>query len=135
LHLLRTLQVLRRDLMHALQKKRPGLASDVGTVIFHQDNAPSHKSAETQLEIDLIGFQRLAHPPYSPDLAPLDFAYFPALKGFLRGRRFDDRESLKYAIQAFNRGLPADWCPNVFQSWVRRHRKCVEHDGEYFEKL
>ncbi|WAR05433.1 hypothetical protein MAR_020802 [Mya arenaria] len=29
-----------------------------------------------------LGFKRAIHPPYSPDLAPLDFAYFPKLKTF-----------------------------------------------------
>jgi hypothetical protein len=28
------------------------------------------------------------HPPYSPDLAPCDFALFPKLKMKLKGRRF-----------------------------------------------
>jgi hypothetical protein len=29
------------------------------------------------------------HPPYSPDLAPCDFASFPELKMKLKGRRFE----------------------------------------------
>jgi histone-lysine N-methyltransferase SETMAR len=29
------------------------------------------------------------HPPYSPDIAPSDFAPFPKLKIKLKGRRFE----------------------------------------------
>ena len=49
-------------------------------VILHQDNAPSHRAESTQLEIGLIGFDVLEHPPYNPDLAQVDFRVFPELK-------------------------------------------------------
>ena len=78
------LQVIRRNLVKSLRKKRPDMADDLENVVLHQDNAPSHTANRTQLEIDLLDFQRVDHPPYSPDLAPLDFAYFPKLKKRLR---------------------------------------------------
>jgi histone-lysine N-methyltransferase SETMAR len=120
--------------MNALRKKRPTLYERPESIIWHQDNAPSHTAHLTQLEIDVLGFQRLVHPPYSPDLAPLDFAYFPQLKEQLRGRRFESTDDLMKATLSFNRGLSKDWFHNVFDTWVKRHRKCVEFCGEYFEK-
>lgn len=54
---------------------------------FYQENAPSHTAARTQLEVDVLGLQRAAHPPYSPDLAPQDFDYIPQVKSHLRGKR------------------------------------------------
>ena len=71
-------QVLRRDLPRSLRWKRPGI--DMDTVILHQDNAPSHRAEVTQLELDVMGFQQLAHSPYSPDPAPMDIEVFPQLK-------------------------------------------------------
>lgn len=120
--------------MNALRKKRPDMYLDTGTVIYHQDNAPSHTAHTSQLELDLIGFDRLSHPPYSPDLAPLDFAYFPKLKEHLRGQRFENFDELKLETQKFNRSLKSEWFQGVFDSWVKRHRRCIEHNGEYFEK-
>lgn len=38
-------------------------------------------------------------PPYSPDLAPIDFAFFPYLKSKLRGQRFLDLNDLRYATK------------------------------------
>jgi len=38
-------------------------------------------------------------PPYSPDLAPSDFNLFLQLKKFLGGKRFDDDDDLKDAVQ------------------------------------
>lgn len=129
-----SLQTVRRDLLHALRKKRPDMADQIENVVLHQDNAPSHTAQSTQLDIDVLGFQRAIHPPYSPDLAPLDFAYFPKLKAYLRGTRFSDRTEISHEIQKFNRTLDRDWFMNVYENWVRRHHKCIAHQGEYFEK-
>ena len=63
-----------------------------------------------------VGSTEAAHPPYSPDLPPLDFSYFPQLKSHLRGNRFQDREELMYAIQEFNRSLDSGWVSDMFQS-------------------
>ena len=40
-------------------------------VLFHQDNAPAHKSTVAMAAIHECGFELVDHPPYSPDLAPL----------------------------------------------------------------
>jgi hypothetical protein len=53
-------------LVQALRKKRPYLVANLDQVILHQDNAPAHTSQTTQLELDLLGFKCLKHPPYSP---------------------------------------------------------------------
>ena len=37
-------------------------------------------------------------PPYSPDLAAMDFRIFSVVKSALKGRRFDSFQELLYAI-------------------------------------
>jgi len=49
-------------------------------VLFLHDNAPAHWALATQKKLAYLGFQCLDHPPYSPDLAPLDCHLFPGLK-------------------------------------------------------
>ena len=127
------LQVIRRDLVKSLRKKRPDMADNFENVVLQKDNAPSHTANRTQLEIDFLDLLRVDHPPYSPDLAPLDFAYFPKLNKHLRGTRFQDREEIRYAIRSFNKTLNTVWIKDVFEKWVKRHRKCISHAGEYFE--
>ena len=126
-------QVVGRDLIRVIRKKRPVVRTDIKNVIYPHDNAPAHTAAATDLEIALLGFQRLSHPPYSPDLAPLDFAYFPMLKSSLRGHRFDNMVDILHSVQVFNISLRRQWFENVFKQWVRRHEECVEHSGRYFE--
>ena len=79
--------------------KRRDLYDKIENVILHLDNAHSNTASRTQLEIDVVGLQRVVHLPYSPDLAPLDVSYFPQLKAYLRGTRFGDQAEIMYAIQ------------------------------------
>ena len=74
-------QVLRRDLVQALRKKGPYLAVNIEQVILHQDNTPAH-TIKTSLEIDLLGFECLKHPPYGPNLAQNGFCGIPAFQIF-----------------------------------------------------
>lgn len=102
--------------------------------VYHQDNAPSHTARDTLLTIDLIGFERLQHSPYSPDLAPMDFAVFPRLKSELRGRRFENLDELRLATRSVVSHFEKDWYREVFDKWVDRHKRCITAKGEYFEK-
>jgi hypothetical protein len=48
----------------------------------------------------------MAHPPYSPDLAPSDYHLFGPLKGALRGRRFTSDQEVKEAVHAWLAAQP-----------------------------
>lgn len=125
-------QFLREHLVRALARKRPGIP--LNEFVLHQDNAPGHTATSTQLEIDLLGFQRLAHAPYSPDLAPMDFRVFPVLKDQLRGHRFDSKDELKTATQRIVQQFDSKWYEDTFSMWIRRTQKCVTINGDYVEK-
>ena len=86
-------QVIRRHLTKALWRKRSG--TEIEEIIYHHDNAPSHRAADTLETIDFLSMERLEHTPYSPDLAPMNFALFPRLKSKLRGKRFEDLDHLE----------------------------------------
>ncbi len=107
---------------------------DIEQMLFHQDNAPPHRSTDTTMTIDFLGFHRLEHSPYSPDLAPMDFATFPRLKAGLRGRRFTDIDELRLAVRSMVGTFEKRWYMDVYEKWVVRHKKCITYEGEYFEK-
>ena len=87
------------------------------------------------MTIDFLGFERLEHPPYSPDLAPMDFAVFPRLKAEMRGYHFRALDELRYRIRTITSGLEKSWYAGIYQKWVERHLKGIWATGEYFEKL
>ena len=70
-------------------------------VLFHQDNAPCHKSLATMAKLNELSFKMLPHPPYSTDLAPSDYHLFADLKKMLQGKRFYSNEEVitEYAIE------------------------------------
>ena len=49
-------------------------------VLFHQDNAPAHKSVVAMAAVRDCGIEVVDHPPYSPELAPSDYSLFPNMK-------------------------------------------------------
>ena len=55
-------------------------------VLFHQDNAPCHKSMKTMVKLNELSFDLLPYPPSSPDLAPSDYWLFADLKKSSRER-------------------------------------------------
>ena len=67
-----------------IAEKRPHLKKK--KVLFHQDNAPCHKSMKTMAKFNELGLELLPHPPYSPDLAPSDYFLFSDLKRMPAGK-------------------------------------------------
>ena len=69
---------LLKQLRKAVKSKRSGKLTK--WVLLHQDNASVHKSIIAMAAVHDCGFTLLDHPPYSPDLAPLDYFLFPNMK-------------------------------------------------------
>lgn len=59
------------------------------------DNARPHSSKQRTQTLASLGYTVLPHPPYSPHLAPSDYALFNKIKEPLHRRKFpasDDKE-------------------------------------------
>jgi hypothetical protein len=61
----------------------------------------------------------MAHPPYSPDLALCDFFLFGAMKPVFAARHFATIGDLLKSVDAFLRGLSADFLQTAFREWIR----------------
>ena len=61
-------------------------------VLLLHDRACLHYSAAINEAIRQLTFKLLPHPPYSPDLAPVDYHMFGPLKEALHGRSASDDE-------------------------------------------
>lgn len=86
---------MRRDLQQAFRKKRPDVPTE--RFILHQDNVSPHIAITTQLEIGVLELRQMSHLAYSPDVAPLDFAFFPDIKSKSKGYKFDHVNQLQKA--------------------------------------
>lgn len=111
------------------RRKSPGVP-----LWFLHDNAPIHTCNVSTNILEHCGFKVLQHPPYSPDLAPSDFALFRHLKKELRGHQFSEAAKLKDAVTEILGKLPKEFFENAFEDLIRRWKKCVEQNGSYVEK-
>jgi histone-lysine N-methyltransferase SETMAR len=89
-----------------------------------------HKAAATVNHIATFGWERLDHAPYTPDLAPSDFHFFPTLKRTLEGRRFTTNEDAEAAV----RTQDTDFYQQGFFKLVKRWERCIDVGGDYIEK-
>lgn len=120
------------QVIESLKSLRPNSRMD--TWFFHHDNAPAHRAKVSTDYLTSTGLKLLEHPPYSPDLAPCDFALFPHVKMKLKGRRFSSDEDLLRAWDNECALLPSETWQTWFNDWFRRMEKCISCDGNYFEK-
>ena len=90
-----------------IRSKRRGQLSK-GIVLLH-DNACPHTATHTVETLQKLKFEALAHPPYSPDLAPSDYHLFGPLKEALRGHRFTTDQELKVVVHAWLAAQPKNF--------------------------
>jgi hypothetical protein len=101
--------------------------------MLHFDNSRVHNTQGGRENLASFGFRRMANPPYSPDLAPHDFFLFGAMKQAFAGQHFAAIDNLLMSVEAFLRGLSADFLQTVFQEWIRRLQLCCEGGRKYVE--
>jgi histone-lysine N-methyltransferase SETMAR len=74
------------------------------------------------------------HPPYSPDLAPIDCHLFTKMKVWLATSRFHTDEDLMDGVNNWLHNLTAPFFDEGLQKLVSRYEKFLNVDGNYVEK-
>jgi len=114
-------------------RKNAGHGKVTKGVLFLHNNAPAHQAIATQKKLDYLGFQCLDHPPYSPDLAPMDYHLFPGLKKKLKGCHFLPNVEVTAATETWLDGQPSKFFLSGLQKLKQQAKKCTELCGEYVE--
>lgn len=89
-----------KDLRHVIKNCVDVNMTPVDTIKFISRKHSQVQRRDSLLTIDFFGYEPLQDAPYSPDLAPFDFAIFPWLKSDLRGKRFSDLQELSFAVRS-----------------------------------
>ena len=76
-----------------------------------------------------MGIKTVPQPPYSPDVAPCDFWFFPKL----RGCRYETIEEMKEAVKKVIDMLTQEDFHGAFQKLLQQYNKCIAAGGDYFE--
>jgi histone-lysine N-methyltransferase SETMAR len=115
-----------------IRNKRRG---DSKPFILHHDNARPHTAQKTTETVTRLKFGLLMHPPYSPDLAPADFALFPQMKSCLRGKIYENRDNLEQEVRhSLLHQIPRESYGSAIDGLLSRWKKCVQLGGDYVEK-
>jgi histone-lysine N-methyltransferase SETMAR len=114
------------DLYQQICNRRP--KKKTKGYFLHFDNARPHCVDDILSE---MGFQRLPHPAFSPDLAPTDFFLFGHMKGMIEGLEFESPEQLLSEVTRKLRSIATSVLTDAYSEWMRRLRKCIELGGEY----
>jgi histone-lysine N-methyltransferase SETMAR len=77
-----------------------------GKWILHHDNAPEHDMFRVCKFLANNSNTKIDHPPYSPNLAPCDFWFFPKLKNALKGQRSADLSDIQHNMKTLLRDIP-----------------------------
>jgi len=123
-----TLKKLKRE----IQNKRRGMLT--ATILLLHDNDRPHSASQTQDLITSFKWEQKDNPPYNPDFGPSDYHLFLHLKKFLGGKRFDDNDDLKDAVQKWLTSQAAASYEEGIQKLVPCYGKCLNNGCEYVEK-
>ena len=119
------------QLWEKIKNKRRGKLTK--GVLFHQDNAPVHKSVIAIAAIHNCGFKLIEHP-HSPDLAPSDFHLFPKLKTAISGTHFQSDDDVIHAVDDLLNSQEKDFFKSGTEALKHRWQKCIDTEGDYVEK-
>ena len=102
------------------------------------DSAPSHRAIKTQeifdqYEITCIPAKEWM--PYSPDMAPMDYAINGNLKTNLKRRVARDRGQLVRAIKYQWSKIKLLTIRRALRSWRKRVKMMVERFGDHVEHI
>jgi [histone H3]-lysine36 N-dimethyltransferase SETMAR len=100
---------------------------------LHHENAPAHTSILIQEFLSEEDIPIVPHPLYSPDLTPCDFFLFPRIKSKLKGKRFENIESIKRNVDRELSNISPDESKICFENWKHRWKQCIFSSGNYFE--
>ncbi len=99
-----------KNLRKTIKRKRLGLLIE-GVILLH-DNVQPHSANVTQELLQQFQWDAFRHPLYSSNLAPSDFALFPALKVVLVGEKFSNDEEVKTFTQNYFTNLGTQFYTN-----------------------
>jgi hypothetical protein len=83
----------------------------------------------TRAAIQKLDWDILPDPPYSPDIATLDYRFFCSLSNNLRGVSFDTQ--LQNWLDDFFTAKPADFFKHGIENLPEQWEAVVNNGGEY----
>ncbi|UYV63039.1 hypothetical protein LAZ67_2002925 [Cordylochernes scorpioides] len=110
----------------SIKRKHPGPWSR--KVLLVHDNARPHAARTTQTLLENFKWEIFTHPTYSPELAPIDFHLFPALKLHLGGKHFANDDEVQAEANHLLRRQDTAWYNSGIKKLLQRYQKCSDRN-------
>jgi histone-lysine N-methyltransferase SETMAR len=111
------------SLLKRIQRVRPAAFCSRDFILLH-DITPAHKAASVCI-FDPKNVTTLRHPPYSPDLSPLDYFLFFKLKMMLKAFHFADVAEIQDAVTNELKKDQKEEFWAAFQKLYNRAKACI----------
>ncbi|XP_050678476.1 histone-lysine N-methyltransferase SETMAR-like [Leptidea sinapis] len=115
-------------MMEKLAHLLPALVNRSSPLLLHNNNAQQTFSKLQELELEV-----LRHPPYSPDLAPIDYYFFQNLDNFLAGNKFNTREAVQNAFRKYVASRTAHFFKKGINKLPLSWQRFIDCMGDYFD--
>ncbi|GBP51768.1 Mariner Mos1 transposase [Eumeta japonica] len=117
----------------ALKEKRSEYSKRLDKVILLHDNARSHVAKPVKTYLEMLEWDVLPHPPYSPDIAPSDYHLFRSMAHALIDQKFTLYEDCQKWVDLWISSKDKDIFQHGIHLLPERWQKVVESDRKYFE--
>jgi hypothetical protein len=97
-------------------------------------HARPHTACATIDALETLKFEVFSHLPYSPDLVPSDFHFFPHLKRDLKGTHFTSDDEVKQVVMLWIKQSTPEFFIDGMHKLVLCWKKCIERQGNYVKK-
>ncbi|GFU65584.1 putative transposase [Trichonephila clavipes] len=122
-----------REVLERLRKRAMRVGPNIkNSWVLHHDNAPCHTAISVNRLLASKNIPVAPQPPYSPDLSPWDFFFFPKLKNRLKGHHFETLENIQTAVIDQLKAIPISEFHQCYEEWKKRLQHCVASEGSYF---
>ena len=117
------------DEMHQkLQRLQPALVNRKGPILLH-NNAQPHVIQPMLLKLNEV----LLHPPYSPDISPIDYCFLQASWQLFQGKCFHNQHDAENAFQEFTESQSMDFYTTGISYLISHWQECVDCNDSYFD--
>ena len=83
--------------------------------------------------LEILNWEMLPHPAYSPDLAPSDYHLFSSMGHALAERHFDSYEDVRKWLDECFASKDKEFFWRGIHKLPERWEKCIVSEGKYFE--
>lgn len=104
------------------------------SILIYHNYVQPHTFLAIHQEIHKLGWSVVPHPPYSPDLVPLNFHLFSPVKDSLCGQWSDNTDVVTVVVMKWVKQCTHEFLQRELKRWIQQWHKYIICHGDYVEQ-